>query len=247
MDGSGRDGSEPSDAGAGDGGDADAGDGVDAGPVLDETSCDDFHAGAILCDGFEGSPDFARWTEVRGAAAITADLAYRGARSLYAHSTASGVYAYLYSDALPSVTSGEIYARAYLYVPSASALPALTLLHVEEDANPWDDAEVRIQEDTFGLETRAVGVTSRRAGPVVPREAWTCVELRVLVSDVGGEVELFVDGASVGVIPEVDTRPASPYGTFYVGITVRDTGTAGTIDLYLDEIVLARTRVGCDP
>lgn len=208
----------------------------------DTTACDDVLSGALLCDGFEAG--FSAWTMVRFAEGATIPT-YRGVASMRATSSPASAVSYLFSNRIPRVVSGELYARTYLYVPGVGTPRWLAVLHLEESGDPWDYAELRMVDGELELAARsATDARSARAG-AVPRDRWFCVELRVLVAD-GGEVELFVEGTSAAAIRATDTLHASPWQTFYTGISYRGPTQTGRIEIFYDEVVLSTTRIGCD-
>lgn len=216
--------------------------GLDAGP-LDDTSCDDANADALICDGFEEGSGFTMWAMPRGAT-YAGDPAYRGSYAMQASTSTSMALAYLYGS-FPETASGELFARAYLYVPASASLGHFPVLHLEEGGAPYDYAEVRLQDDEVRAVSKYGGVTTTLTGGAMPRDRWTCVELRVLIGS-PGEVELYVDGTSVDAATGVTTALSGPYRVFYAGISNRATGQTGNATLYMDEVVLSTSRVGCD-
>lgn len=240
------------DAGHDDAG-ADAGDdaGADAGDVqpLDSTSCDDVHAGAILCDGFEGLPELSLWSRARGGVSYVSTPAYRGMNALRALLLPSPRIASIDIFGLPRVSEGEAFIRVYVWVPSASPVEGLTILNYEEPSEPWGKVRVRIVGGALGADgwSHDSSAALSSFGPPMPRDRWVCVEVRILVSDTAGEVELFVDGTPVAFLGPTDTAPAMPYQTLYAGITQDDYGVQTLpTELFMDELVVDTRRVGCD-
>lgn len=213
---------------------------LDAGP--DDTACDDLHAGALHCDGFEGDTEFALWTENRGASHST-ERAYRGTASAHASVGTSG-RAYLFEQ-FPPITSGEIYVRTYAYVPSSADLTAITFITLEEASSPWDYARANVRDDQLVLVTRAGADNDQQPAVSVPRDRWFCLELRVQIGT-SGEAELLVDGTSTALLTDVDTTRASPWDTVFVGVASRNSTQVDPTELFMDEVVVATTPIGCD-
>jgi hypothetical protein len=215
--------------------------GFDAGP--DETGCDDVHAGAMLCDGFEAGAGFPDWWMNRGAAYAT-DPVYRGNYSILVHSSVASTLAYLY-ESFEEVTSGELYGRAYVYVASDQTAESLVILHLEESGSPYDYAELQIQGGVL-----RVGARNRTAGfeyvngPPMPRDRWVCIELGFAIGT-SATIELSVDGVPAASLPH-DTTRTMPWRILYAGISNRGSAQTGTVELYMDEIVLSRSPIGCD-
>lgn len=223
-----------------DGGPIDAG--LDAGPP-DPTGCDDLHAGALLCDGFESDADFAEWTENRGASETMTPV-YRGDWAMRATSSTSDNTNYVF-ERFTDVTSGELFVRTYVYLPSGSPAEHLVLAQLEEGGAPWDYAHVALRSGALRVGHRKGSTYVYRDGPPMPRDRWVCLELRVEVAS-AGTVQMFVDGASAASF-SADTNLSRPYSTFYIGISYRGSSQTGTANVYMDEIVLSRSRIGCDP
>jgi hypothetical protein len=215
---------------------------VDGGP--DSTSCDDVHAGALFCDGFEDGETFGAWTMVRNGF-YSSSPTYRGSGAMRATSISAGNASYLYKALPMMISSGELFLRGYLYVPAEANPVWVTVLHAEESGNPWDFAEIRLAAGEFEVAARSIDTLFEARGGPIPRDRWVCIELRTLVAD-AGTMELFVDESSVAAV-DGDTRPAAPYRTLYSGISYRGpTQPLGTIEYYLDEVVVDTARIGCD-
>src|SRR5262245_28535810 len=117
------------DAGVDDGVDASSGDGIATDVVrLDSTSCDDVHASAMFCDGFENG--FVRWGGApSGTGSVTIDTAqtWRGAGALRVETFAQGDTGYV-TYALPNrIMSGDVFVRMYVRAPSGFTITALGL------------------------------------------------------------------------------------------------------------------------
>ncbi len=135
--------------------------------------------------------------------------------------------------------------RAYLYVPSTSMPSWVTVLHIEEGGVPYDYTELRLRDGELEVASDVLGVVSTVRGGPIPFDRWACVELRLAVSATG-EVELFVDDVSTALETAINTVPTGTYRSLFVGISHRNAAQTGTVETYFDEVVLSRTRVGCD-
>ena len=222
---------------------------VDAGPTLDDTSCDDVHAGAAFCDGYEDA-SLASWDypiEENGAATHTTEQVYRGTGALRCETTSSsGTKAARYSvAALRGVTSGDVWFRAYYYLPSSVVVDgSISLVALAESRSPYDGAHLRIRAGALDLEMEVAGVVGSGATSL-PRDRWVCVELRMTVHDVSGVLEGYVEGALAVRAEPVDTRPARGITLAEVGIHDADPAQGPAV-LFVDEVVVDTVRVGCD-
>lgn len=247
----------------------DAGPGMDAGPnadagvpdeggvdaslpdaAIDDTRCDDLHAGAIFCDGFEGADGFARWTSRYMAGATLAPSAtqtFLGAGSLHAQVMDAGGSTAVRRLLDSPITSGDIYLRAWVYLPGSFTITgSFSLLQAGYDASPWYHLSIGISATGLAeifIDSEA-GARSP-TGALVPRDTWVCMEAHVAIANTGGVAELWMNGTLEAQVTDFDTQPALGYERIVAGIPYTDAAQAAT-EVYLDEIVLSTTRVGCD-
>ena len=214
--------------------------GFDAG--LDDTACDDVHASAIHCDGFEDGSGFTAWTMPRGATYATSPV-YRGAYAMLARSVPASALSYLHEN-LGEVMSGELHTRAYIHVAGDQDPAHLVVLHLEEGGSPYDYAEIQLIDGNFRIGARNRSGFDYVDGPAIPRDRWVCLELGFAIGTTA-IIELRVDGAIAASLPH-DTTRTRPWRTFYAGITNRGSGQSGEVELYMDEVVVSRSRIGCD-
>ncbi|WP_236519296.1 polysaccharide lyase [Sandaracinus amylolyticus] len=245
----GRDAGSP-DSGSPDSGPPDSGP-PDGGPDL--THCDDLHAGALFCDGFEWSYPAGRinWQadllENGNVTTVTSPAPFFGNRALRGTTTALGGRAAMTATFTP-ITSGDLWLRGLVYLPSALAVDAISLLYV---GAPDGSSGLAIQ--TYGVTGSARAATW--VGPAeyydatginIPRDRWVCLQLHTTIADTGGSVELFVNDVGLGPRTNLDTRPNGGFGVITAGIEYSDPATQGPATLYIDEVVLSRTRVPCE-
>src|SRR5437773_6624561 len=96
------------------------------------------HSDAIFCSGFE-SPDLSDWsrTLVVGNATVsqTSDRTYEGDGALHASSTAETSSAVVAED-FPAVKDGDLFLRAFLYVPTGLPTKAMNISFLGDVATP---------------------------------------------------------------------------------------------------------------
>jgi hypothetical protein len=192
------------------GSDADADAPPDGDVVLDETACDDVFSTALFCDGFEDAT-LSAWPErdvVDGALERVGDPRYRGVGALRAAVTSGGGTAAALTDDFVTVGSGEIYFRAYCYIPSGQLLDGLSLVNAGERAAPYDHVGIDVfSDDSASIWINEVGRSYGSAPAIVPRDVWLCVLLHVGIGWRDGTVELSIDGAPVASGSGTDTLP----------------------------------------
>lgn len=245
----------PPDADRDDGGAPDAGTdaGSDAGSDAGEadagrpdSECDGTLSDAIFCDGFDDASGFTAWSggtsETDGNVSRVTDPVYRGSGALRAETTATAGDAFLRSGSLTTVGSGPYWLRFYAYFPASSPLSHADVAAIYSSTSSTDSA-VFVYTDTARLwigETETT-VTST---DTLPRDTWTCFQVRLAVSDTDGEAELFMDGTSLGSVA-TDTRPGSGYDGLAAGITYSADSQEPTV-VYLDEIAVGTSPLPCD-
>lgn len=241
------DASTPVDAGDRDAGDFDAGPEPDSGPVEAPTGCDDVHADAVFCDGFE-SGDFSRWDDVTEptdtSVTVTSDVVYRGDSALRVEVSPRGEYAGLQALVFPNPAPPDQYLRAYYYFPSDSAVNVETMdmtdadwsyNYVMEVADGWWNVHSHSWATDFSF-----GVDHS-----VPHDTWVCIEMHVHFSATDGAVDLTVDGTDFISESGLALDPPNGLGRIEVGVVYHSLDDPTTL-VYVDEIVADTSPIGCD-
>ena len=232
-------------AGGGGGGGGDASMGSDGPAGLDSTSCDDVHAGALFCDGFEGAPV---WTGQRMQSAtvtVSTENVYRGSSalkvSLAGGATSAGSFYAM--NPLGGITTGKLYIRGYFYIPSGTPATHLLLLWAAGTGTPPANGVGYAVDNEFAYGENNIKPVGFSAGVDVPRDKWTCLEMEI---DIGttGNLSWTVDGAFGGGVGGNDV-PTGGYQRFEVGV-VDAPSTQAPIDVYVDEVVADTAPIGCD-
>ena len=226
------------------GGGGDAATGPD-GSAADSTSCDDVHAGALFCDGFEGAPVWAGQRMQGATATISNDKVYRGSSALKVvlaggAQSAGSFYA---TNPLGGITSGKLYIRGYFYIPSGTPATHLLLLWAAGTGTPPADGVGYAVDNELAYGENNIKPVGFSAGVAVPRDKWTCLEMEI---DIGstGNLSWTVDGAFGGGVGGNDV-PTGGYQRFEVGV-VDAPSTQAPIDVYVDEVVADTAPIGCD-
>jgi hypothetical protein len=230
------------DGSAEDGGPEDAGTdaGVDTGPPPDVLFEEDFERG-----------DFTRWSyrnETNGAVTNVNDAASarRGARYLRARSTSAGGSGALGFRMGAPYSSGDLWVRTYVRVPSASNLDrGATFAAFGISMPPWDSA-------SFQLEARAVSTyvsTTPRydeGTESLDRDRWHCVVGHVVVGDApAGSIDVFVDGVAAVRSIGLDTLSIEGWSVLEIGISYTAPEQPPT-EIWIDDVTLATTPLGCE-
>ena len=222
---------------------------------------------ALFCDDFE-THDFSRWNRPSGFGAATLGIdsveVYRGSYAAHASMTVdeqdgSFVGSQRYEQKyLPPLGSGTFAMRAYVYLaePQADTTAFFALTH--QAAGTPDSLVITIDcanqspADCGG--TQGIAVTKSAfvmdyhfvASTLLTPMAWVCFEFVVAIEGSGtGRVTLYQDNVPILDQTTVTLDPGDPpYDAFDLGYT----STPGTQaqDVYVDDLVLAKERVGCE-
>jgi len=224
--------------------DPDAGDpGVDAtldGPAanpdaIPASACGSFDS--VLCDGFEAGLSDWSATVAGGLIEIVDTPTFRGNGALKATTPAAGAIAQI-TQAHAPITTGTLYMRAYYFFPSSTA----TVGQVEL-SNTGDDSDVHTHIG-MDLDTPILLVNNlTNGGSAITRDTWLCFELKILI-DAAGRAELRIDG---GAMMEIDANTIVPggYTDTSVGIYSTSGVATGNYELYVDEVAVSDTPIGC--
>jgi hypothetical protein len=248
---------EPLDAGLTDPLDAGSDAGTDAGAadsgVVASQKCLE-RPGALFCDSFEApDPDFMLWSYealTNGTVARSTTRARTGQWSLRSATTqGAGTQARLATLELNKQMSGDAWVRFYNWVPSSVEIQQhFSIGIISEEDPPWNGFEVRILNgDIVDLNTASALVVVDGVTPKVTytRDAWVCVEMHVFIDAIAGFYEAYLDSTLAVRSPMTDTTTASGYSAAEVGVHYAPTDQ-GPVELFVDDVVVARSRIGCD-
>jgi len=234
----------------GDGGTDDGGTdaGSDAGPG--DTQCDDRHAGAVFCDGFE-TESFAAWTDTAvldGSLERSTTETFLGDGSLDAEVDAPGGRAITRYFVPTAFGAGDdVYVRAWIFIPAELAIPGgFTFIQASEGPAPYHHLSFSVNSsDVFTIFYNSDGASENLFGGLVRRDAWFCVEARVYLHDTDGIVEFWMDGVRQGGTSATDTLPATGYERILAGVAFSGAAQP-TARVLIDEVVVDMEPIGCD-
>ena len=233
-----------------DGGVVDAGRGIDAYVEDPTTSCDDLLSGALFCESFE-DPSMLHWgvrEAYDGTVGYTRDRAFRGLGALGASTSAPGGYAERIATVLGSISDGDVFVRAYVYVADGAPLVHASILHVGGHRSRVATeplAGFNVMEGFGSMYVGAAGMHVNQQLVMVPRDDWFCVQFMLHVDDVDGVARFWIDDELAGELVGIDTRNEMPYESLGAGIAW-STLTQEPFDVFVDEIAVSRTRMPCE-
>jgi hypothetical protein len=209
------------------------------------------HDDALLCSGFE-RPDLSDWMSLVVADAHVEQSEKRshgGDGSLFAESTGQKSSAVVAKEFSP-VKQGELYLRAFLYVPDGLPTKTMNIFFLGDYATPDPFRGV-----DFNLEDGALSTYSPRNQPdrftsttlAIPRDRWFCLQIEMTVSEDAGAVTMLVDGEIGLEQKNVNTRPPAGVHLLRAGIDW-SSGQTEPFNFYLDDLVLDTAPIDCtDP
>jgi hypothetical protein len=219
--------------------------GVDAGG----DSCAVEHPEALVCGGFEGADVETGWSDSatveQGTLALSTTRVHRGQGALLATSRGPDSAAIVVAE-LPSLRTGALYLRTYIYIPSGLATETMNLFFI--GATPTPDPFIGLD---FNLEDGAVQLFSPQASPqrstgttTIARDRWVCYRVRVTIAEQRGAVQIHLDDELALDVTNIDTLPPEGIKLFRAGIdwsSSQDT----LFQVYLDDLVLSTTPTPC--
>ena len=213
---------------------------LDGACVVRVTSRCGSHLGAAACSGFETAAPV-DWTDGSSAGSqisTSTEPRFAGAASLVAHTSGSGDRSRLLHE-FPSVTTGSLYLRAWLYMEPGTVV---TDVHgiVVGDADTGDYGTKFLYSNG---RLRVATPTQDVAGDVAPPFGrWYCLRLEVAVGATGS-VRAYLDDEMFADQTNVNTLPAA--GVHNVSAGIDFAGQTEPAALLVDELLLDTQPVDC--
>jgi hypothetical protein len=226
----------------------------DAGAAVGEAGADSLcaTAGMLFCDGFENGSG--AWTvgTTRGTVAIDSSRAFRGAHSLHAQTDAvtdnsqpmlGAGYGHVFTPAPPF----PLFVRMFVYMPAPVPPSVGAFVNVLQSIPPYAGMQLNVRPPGGYLGgTGYNGLDSdwSAANDVVPADAWTCVETEI-DGPPSNIVHVFVSDVELTAMREGLPVNVPPLGLLQVGLAYYAANAQPAADLWIDEVAVDGTRVGC--
>jgi hypothetical protein len=234
-------------AGADTGG-ADAGDDAsgndDAAGAL---NCAD--AGVFLCEDFEGPIDLQKWPireAYEGTVTLDPTRSHRGTSSLHVHTDPNDAG----GDSIAQLTHlaafpDEYFIRSFVFQPSPITAGSHDYVNLAQDQTDTSaSVDFTDENDFLHLTVRTPAFSDTGSMNPFPLGKWACVELHIKNGPAGdggvgtGHMQVFQEGVSLAEM-DVDV-PTFPINVVRFGLNEPEGS-----DLWIDDIVIDTTRVGC--
>jgi hypothetical protein len=239
-------GQDPAPSEAGSESDAD----TDGGPASHDGECQEMYPDALACSQFEDPNLGAGWDDLVETSSAdlerSQDVTHTGEGALHASTSGPTSRAAVVQKFDP-LYDGELYIRAYLYVPDALPTQTMNIFFVGDD-RPSEDEDDGVD---FNLETGAIQAFLANESPTrytgtepIPRNQWFCFRARVVLSDDAGSVDAYADDALMLHANGLDTVPDRGVRHFRAGIDW-SSEQADYFEIYMDDLVFARREIPC--
>jgi hypothetical protein len=218
-----------------------------------ESACYERFASRLACEGFEVTQPEPPWWRIEEGGSIVqvGTPAYLGVGATLAKTSAVDGKAFIGRSVFNNLTSGKIYLRSYLYVPSGVPMVGVVVHGMSEGEPPYGGISVLLSDAAVQLDLHpnGPGVSPTFLGEDTPvplrRDRWLCLQMEIGIGG-AGSAKLSVDGTVAAVSTEtIETLPPTGYRNISAGI-VYTKSDQQPIQLSLDEVVADTSPIPCD-
>jgi hypothetical protein len=154
----------------------------------------------------------------------------------------------IYADVLGQRTSGHLYLRAYLYVPSSvSITPAdsrASLLVLGESSGALGGLSLVLWSDALSLQINGQVVSDVKAQYVIARDQWLCTQIDFEIA-AEGAARLRVDGQLIAEGTRNTLMPTH-YERLWLGVNWVAPEQAEDVRTLYDDVVVSTRDIACD-
>ncbi len=219
-------------------------------------------ANVLFCDDFE-QPGLPAWTHFAnsgndGASTRVTDPVHLGSGALRSIKSAEGMRDPLVADVLGNRTSGKLYVRVWMMIPSSVTIAnnANASLLVLGEAPP-SDGGVSVAHWATGVTLQVYDpnhnptlVQAASYATTLPRDAWFCLRLDFPIGPnvVNTDFRLRIGNtAPVNSEPEkvVDSALSAAYNRLWVGVNYISPGQTTAVTAYYDDIAVDTVDIPC--
>ncbi len=214
--------------------------------------------GFLFCSGFETGVGEWDVPEVRGFGDAAVPPADGSAAVVVASPVCRGQAAGRFSAAggqqiadlrkMIDLSGGDSYLRFFLRATPPLNVDQLNLVVFDQSGTA-----LRLSFGAFPnlvVSRPSFAPSQPQLGPYVTSmvaDRWACVEWYVkLDATANGRLRIWIDGVQVADQPGIVTMPTGGFGALRLGITSTPVAFTGGTQVLYDEVVLSKTRIGCD-
>jgi hypothetical protein len=209
-------------------------------------------ANVLFCDGFENGSS--AWTvfSAHGSVAIDSSKAYRGRHALHARTEAvtgtslpmiGAGYGHTFASSLPF----PLFIRMFVYMPSPVPPSVGAFVDVLQNASPYAGMQLNIRPPGGYLGGTAYnGLDSdwSATSDLLPPDAWACVEIEI-DGPATNLVRVFLSDVELTAMREGLPSDVPPLGILQVGLGYYAANAQAASDLWIDEVAVDGSRIGC--
>jgi hypothetical protein len=209
-------------------------------------------ANAIFCDGFENGSGAWAPTTASGSIAIDSSKAYRGTHSLHAQTeavtdTSQPKIGAGYTHLFVPTPSFPVFVRMFVYMPSPVAPSVGAFVNVLQAIPPY--AGVQLNERPPGGYIGGTGYNGldtdwSASSDLLPTDSWSCVEIEI-DGPPADTVHVYLWDTELAAMREGLPASVPPLGLLNVGLAYFAANAQPASDLWIDEVAVAGTRIGC--
>jgi hypothetical protein len=215
------------------------------------------NAGVLLCEDFENGLDTTKWPSsdnVNATVGIDGTQHHRGAYALHAHmpalSSASAVGVQGDINHLAPMPS-PVFIRAFVMFSSALPPSVESFVVAQSTQAPYPGLQIEIwqQNGNYAVTDWAQSpVLNLSTGPQAAAATWNCIEWELQPPASGtatSTMDLWVDSGEVSGL-HLTNVTLSNVGQLTFGLGFYQVTTLPACDMWIDDIYVDTSRVGCD-
>jgi hypothetical protein len=209
-------------------------------------------AGLAFCDGFENGAGAWMTQTNGGSIAIESGRAYRGAFALHARQDAVTTNdgprrTALFSHSPPQAWPLQTFVRMFVYLPPPVPQSIGALVDILESSSPYEGIQLNIRPPNGffgGTAYNGLDTDWSSSTDLLATDAWTCVEMEI-DGPPANVVHIFVAGAELPAMERALPHDVPPLGDLQVGLSYFQANEQPQTDLWIDEVAVDTSRVGC--
>jgi hypothetical protein len=219
-------------------------------------------SGLLVCDSFEAGIGSLWFIEEVPQSSVTvqAELgrAYRGTRAVHAHVAAitGGTYVQAKIRESTMVPTGTIFARAFFFVDDNVIPRGTQLMFTAQRVSPYSGIAISATSNTHRLAyytwATPTGGSGFESPTQVPYGRWICMEWELNegplpTTDAGtGSMRVWMDGVEIADMYRANMYSRPFFGNLGFGFEFTAGADVGPLDMWIDEVAIDGSRIGCD-
>jgi hypothetical protein len=197
----------------------------------------------LLCENFEAPMLDQRWLRYQGDGFVALDTAraHDGTTSLQAHvePSTTGGHATVFTQLV--FPRPDVFVRMFVFLPSLPTMRTFLSTLLQKDA-PYSSTQLILEGGALGTSNSGDG-TTRVSTTTAPVRRWFCLEWQIHFDANRGGSSVWIDGQPLTLPVGVENTAPTPF-YYFLRIGAESFSTTAT-DLWIDNVAVASTRIGC--